>query len=101
MVTAHATCGIGWSSDKTGGGPIVPHVRRIRIIDGDGDRIPIADMGAYEFGDVCECDLNHDGRCDMSDWLLFGEDWRRTDCHDPGVQCECDLNHDGRCDVVW
>ena len=29
---------------------------------------------------VCECDLNHDGRCDMADWLLFGEDWGRTDC---------------------
>ena len=32
----------------------------------------------------CECDLNHDGRCDMEDWLLFGEDWGRTDCPIPG-----------------
>jgi|GEM_PF-5358039 len=31
----------------------------------------------------CECDLNHDGRCDMQDWLLFGEDWGRTDCPIP------------------
>jgi len=30
----------------------------------------------------CECDLNGDGVCDMSDWLLFGEDWGRTDCPD-------------------
>ena len=28
----------------------------------------------------CECDLNFDGRCDMQDWLKFGEDWGRTDC---------------------
>jgi len=28
----------------------------------------------------CECDLNIDGKCDMQDWLLFGEDWGRTDC---------------------
>ena len=30
--------------------------------------------------DICECDLNIDGKCDMQDWLLFGEDWGRTDC---------------------
>jgi hypothetical protein len=48
----------------------------------------------------CECDLNHDGRCDMQDWLIFGQDWGRTDCHDPGAEpCECDLNDDGRCDM--
>ena len=29
---------------------------------------------------VCQCDLNHDHNCDMEDWLLFGEDWGRTDC---------------------
>ena len=28
----------------------------------------------------CACDLNDDGRCDMRDWLKFGEDWGRTDC---------------------
>ena len=33
--------------------------------------------------DICECDLNHDGSCDMRDWLLFGEDWGRTDCPIP------------------
>jgi len=39
---------------------------------------------SYE-GDIigeCECDLNDDGKCDMQDWLLFGEDWGRTDCPD-------------------
>lgn len=50
--------------------------------------------------DACECDLNHDGRCDMEDWLMFGQDWGRTDCHEPGVDpCECDLNDDGTCDM--
>jgi len=48
---------------------------------------------------VCGCNLNGDNTCDMEDWLLFGEDWGRTDCNDPGVDCECDLNSDGRCDM--
>jgi len=47
----------------------------------------------------CECDLNTDGKCDMQDWLKFGEDWGRTDCNEPGVDCECDLNTDGKCDM--
>jgi len=53
----------------------------------------------------CECDLNHDGTCDMLDWLLFGQDWGRTDCGtppgsgNPPNDCECDLNSDGRCDM--
>jgi len=53
----------------------------------------------------CECDLNHDGRCDMQDWLKFGEDWGRTDCGTPTGSgnepndCECDLNADGKCDM--
>ncbi|MCK4518232.1 choice-of-anchor J domain-containing protein, partial [Candidatus Babeliales bacterium] len=58
------------------------------------------------FPHFCECDLNQDGRCDMSDWLLFGEDWGRTDCGTPPGSgywpndCKCDLNHDGRCDML-
>gem|GEM_PF-1471389 len=48
---------------------------------------------------LCECDLNHDGLCDMQDWLLFGEEWGRTDCCDAGVECECDLNGDCQCDM--
>ena len=53
----------------------------------------------------CLCDLNTDGKCDMQDWLLFGEDWGRTDCGtpqgngDPPNDCECDLNTDGKCDM--
>ena len=48
---------------------------------------------------ACECDLNHDHNCDMQDWLIFGKDWGRTNCHEAGVECECDLNNDGRCDM--
>jgi len=49
---------------------------------------------------ICECDLNDDGQCDMQDWLLFGQDWGRVDCNDPGAEnCECDLNQDGICDM--
>ncbi len=28
----------------------------------------------------CECDLNNDGACNGSDWLLFYPGWGRTDC---------------------
>jgi hypothetical protein len=45
----------------------------------------------------CACDLNADGRCDMRDWLLFGQRWGATDCDT--VFCACDLNADGRCDM--
>lgn len=63
------------------------------------------DMGAHGgpwacgWPDDCPCDLNYDGKCDMQDWLLFGEDWGRTDCNELGVDCECDLNVDGKCDM--
>jgi hypothetical protein len=49
---------------------------------------------------LCECDLNHDRKCDMQDWLIFGQDWGRTDCNEVGAEsCECDLNDDGTCDM--
>jgi hypothetical protein len=73
-----------------------------RIFDGDEDGNPVVDMGADELIlNPCECDLNEDGKCDMLDWLLFGQDWGRTNCNDPGVEpCECDLNGDGTCDML-
>jgi len=54
------------------------------------------DIGAYEYYLICECDLNHDGSCNVFDWFMFIEDWGRTDCTG---DCECDLNHDGSCNV--
>jgi len=50
-------------------------------------------------GRVCPCDINHDSRCDMHDWLLFGKGWGRTNCQYQIATCECDLNDDGRCDM--
>ena len=53
----------------------------------------------------CSCDLDNNGSCDMQDWLLFGQDWDRTNCGtppgsgNPPNDCECDLNTDGRCDM--
>jgi hypothetical protein len=44
--------------------------------DWDSGRIYRIDIAE----EPCECDLNHDGQCDMRDWLAFGEDWGRTDC---------------------
>ena len=64
---------------------------------------PMVDMGADEYvppAPACECDLTTDGKCDMQDWLVFGQDWGRTDCNDPGVEeCECDISQDGICDM--
>ena len=31
-------------------------------------------------GEACQCDLSHDGICDMEDYFLFGQDWGRTNC---------------------
>jgi len=55
--------------------------------------------GACGWPDDCPCDLNYDGKCDMQDWLKFGEEWGHTDCNELGVDCECDLNGDGNCDM--
>ncbi len=49
------------------------------------------------FMSVVPCDLNGDCRCDMRDWLLFGQRWGATNCST--VPCACDLNGDGRCDM--
>ncbi len=46
---------------------------------------------------TCECDLTHDGRCNMQDWLLFGQRWGASNCNT--VPCACDLNDDGRCNM--
>ncbi|UCF95193.1 MAG: right-handed parallel beta-helix repeat-containing protein [Desulfobacterales bacterium] len=63
-----------------------------RFIDGDGDLTATADMGAYEYGDICECDfladLDTDG-ADLADYItdpggydlsLLAGDYGRSDC---------------------
>ncbi|MCD4736113.1 MAG: hypothetical protein K8R53_08730 [Bacteroidales bacterium] len=75
-----------------------PH---ISYFDATNDELKYAFIPA----DLCECNLNTDTVCDMQDWLLFGEDWGRSDCGTPPGSgnlpndCECDLNHDGKCDM--
>lgn len=63
-----------------------------RFIDGKGDFIVTVDMGAYEYGDICECDLNDDLNVDGADvaaftmdpgglaLILLAEDYGRIDC---------------------
>jgi hypothetical protein len=56
--------------------------------------------------DPCECDLNHDGKCNILDYQIFIQDWGRTNCGtppgsgNPPNDCECDLNHDGKCNIL-
>ena len=70
----------------------------------DGKDVEII-IKSFEFIPYCECDLNYDSTCDMQDWLMFGQDWGRTDCGtppgsgNPPNDCKCDLNDDGRCDM--
>jgi parallel beta-helix repeat protein len=67
----------------------------------NGSRINMGAYGGTSEAEACrppcECDLNHDTRCDMRDWLLFGQRWGATNCNT--VPCACDLNNDGRCDM--
>jgi len=48
----------------------------------------------------CRADFDHDGDVDNADYLVFGEDWNRTDCNSSNVICECDLNLDGSCNIL-
>ncbi len=69
-----------------------------RIIDGDGNGEATIDMGAYEFGDICEGDFDDDRDIDGSDLAklaadpdlldlsTFAADFGRTDCPNKTVQ---------------
>ncbi|MCD4674403.1 MAG: hypothetical protein K8S18_00175, partial [Desulfobacula sp.] len=75
---------------------------RVKARNGNGVEtawVDLTSQSTLNCPDICECDLNNDHKCDMQDWLKFGEDWGRTDCNDPGVDCECDINNDGKCDM--
>ena len=54
--------------------------RQFEDVDPDGWVLVNRSSLLHTVSAPCECDLNIDGRCDMQDWLLFGEDWGRTDC---------------------
>ncbi len=69
-----------------------------RIVNYEGGAIESVEYYRYRTLEVCACDLNADGRCDMRDWVLFGRDWGRTDCS-TALPCACNLNGDMRCDM--
>ncbi len=71
-------------SQSVNAGSLIPFLTPINLVVSDGTP-------------NCECDLNSDGRCDMRDWLLFGQRWGATNCST--VPCACDMNADGRCDL--
>jgi len=64
--------------------------------ENDGSGYELTDYSPAPPVNPCECDLNHDGSCNVFDWFIFIEDWGRTDC---SGDCECDLNNDGSCNV--
>jgi hypothetical protein len=70
---------------------------------GRGDRVSDSvDFLPYSWAcaDVCECDLNRSGSCNILDYQVFIQDWGATNCNQPGVVCECDLNKDGSCNIL-
>ena len=74
------------------GMPAVDLDGKPRFIDGNGDMSALVDMGAYEYGDIGECDFNDDLDVDGTDLAAFidnpagytpadfAEDFGRTDC---------------------
>lgn len=44
--------------------------------------LPVSGLGISNSraAEPCSCDLNHDGSCNFFDWLIFIDDWERTDC---------------------
>ena len=65
-----------------------------RIVDGNRDGTATADMGADEYGDICEGDFGMDFEVDGSDLAIFAANFGRTDCND-----DCDGDFDGDGDV--
>ncbi|MCP3876457.1 MAG: hypothetical protein GY699_25360 [Desulfobacteraceae bacterium] len=74
-----------------------------RILDGNGDDTYRVDMGAYEFGDLCEGDISGDGDADSdgdvdgADIADFALEFGRIDCSEV-TPCAADFNNDGKVD---
>lgn len=71
----------------------------LRVVSSPDSQVLMLDNVTINTIDICECDIEPDGVCDMNDWRLFGQDWGRDDCIDAEDLCECDLNQDGVCDM--
>jgi predicted outer membrane repeat protein len=73
-----------------------------RPFDGDGNGIPVTDMGAYEYsGPLCS-DADGDGVCDGVDVCtsVFDPDQADTDGDGFGNACDCDFDQDGSCSIA-
>jgi hypothetical protein len=54
---------------------------RFAIVDNLSNLVTVLDLpGLFMMPELCACDLNNDGVCDMSDYFRFGLDWRNTNC---------------------
>jgi hypothetical protein len=82
---------------------------RVRARNGDGVQTTLVSLGSASTqpcADVCECNLNGDGSCNILDYQIFIQDWGRTNCGtppgsgNPPNDCECDLNKDGSCNIL-
>lgn len=95
MCNAYETCNFSWNSPLVTGDTIKV------TATGDNIRPYQGNLLCQETAGECKGDLNGDYQCDMADWLIFGEDWGRFDCKNPGTEiCECDLNQEGKCDMT-
>ncbi len=78
---------------------------RIRVTSTSDSSFTDVSDANFNIADVCECDLNKDGKCNILDYQLFIQDWGRTNCGTPpgtGLppnDCECDLNKDGKLEL--
>ncbi len=103
----------GWitatSWNSTGLSSSTPYSFRVKAKNGNGVETGWVSLGSATTlppGDVCECDLVKDGKCNILDYQLFIQDWGRTDCGTPPGSggppndCECDLNKDGKCNIL-
>jgi hypothetical protein len=97
----------GWitatSWNSTGLSSSTPYSFRVKARNGNSAETGWVSLGSATTlppGDVCECDLVKDGKCNILDYQLFIQDWGRSDCNSPGVVCECDLNKDGKCNIL-
>jgi hypothetical protein len=71
----------------------------------DGQDVEII-VQSFEFIPHCECDLNHDGSCNILDYQKFIQHWGSMTCGTPPGSgkppndCTCDVNQDGKCNIL-
>lgn len=93
---AYSLC-IDVGNDSAPGIPTQDQDGKPRIMDGDQDETFQVDIGAYEFGDLCEADITIDSDVDGLDLYDFLIEYGRTDCSGM-TPCAFDLNNDGNVD---